>query len=81
MDADNCILTTDKHGIYMKENLWRKEEIIEIGNSFIINEGMYYMFQYSTQFINNRGEVVNKSKEFAERILKFENWFNEEYKK
>lgn len=81
MNVDNCILTTDKHGIYMKENLWRKEEIIAIGNLYMVNEGMYYMFQYSTQFIKNTGEVENKSEEFAEKILKFENWFNEKYKK
>jgi hypothetical protein len=74
-------LTTNELGIYIDENLWRKNEIIEVGNVNILGIGINYMLEYGTQFIDNIGEVKDKSKEFTERIRKFEKWFNENYSK
>jgi hypothetical protein len=81
INIDDFVLTTNEQGIYMQENLWRKNEIIAIGNVDIVNVGNNYMLEYSTQFIDNTGEVRDKSKEFKERITKFEKWFNEKYNK
>jgi hypothetical protein len=36
--------------------------------------GINYMLEYGVQFIDSAGEVKDKSKEFAERIIKFEKW-------
>lgn len=81
INIDDFTLTTNELGIYMKENLWRKNELISITSVNILGVGMNYMLEYGTQFIDNTGEVKDKSKKFAERITNFEKWFNEKYSK
>lgn len=81
INIDDFALTTNELGVYIQENSWRKNEIIEIGNVYIVGHGTNYVFEYGTQFIGNTGKVENKSKEFTEKITKFEKWFGEEYEK
>jgi hypothetical protein len=71
---------TNESGIYIKERLWRMYEVIEIGNIYLCNVGMIYRLDYSTQFIDNNGAIMNKSKEFVENIIKMEKWINENYR-
>jgi hypothetical protein len=77
INIDDFTLTTNELGIYMDEDLWRKNEIIEICSAHIAGAGINYMLEYSTQFIDAAGEVKDKSQEFAERIAKFEKWLHE----
>jgi hypothetical protein len=81
INIDDFTLTTNELGIYMKENLWRRNEVIEIDSVNIVGVGINYRFEYGTQYITNNGEVKNKSKEFSERITKFEKWINEKHGK
>jgi hypothetical protein len=80
INTDDVTLVTNELGIYLKENLWRKNEFVEIdGGVHLVGVGMSYMIRYSTQIIENTGEVKNKSKKFSEKIEKFEKWYNEKY--
>ena len=81
INIEDYISATDELGIYMNENLWRKNEIIEVASVNIVDKGINYILEYSTQFIDKNGEVVNKTKEFTEKIKNYEKWFNENYRK
>jgi hypothetical protein len=81
INIDDIVLTTNELGIYIKDDLWRKKELIEIGCVIIMNVGKNYRLEYSTQFIDTNGEVKDKSKEFSEKIIEFEKWYNKNFKK
>ena len=57
-------------------DLWKKNEIIQIHNG---RGGTKDDMSYATQFFNDKGKVINKSKEFTQEILKFEKWFNDKH--
>jgi len=81
MNVEELTLTINELGIYMNENLWRRNELIAIGGVYMAGVGMNYFLEYGTQFLDNKGEIKNKSQEFTERIVKFEKWLNENYSK
>lgn len=81
LNIENLTLTINELGIYLEENLWRKNELIEISSVCMLGIGMNYILRYGTQYIDNKGEIKNKSKEFIEKITEFEKWFIEKYSK
>ena len=65
---------------YIPYDLWKENEIIQIRNG-IEGAGIRIHMSYGTQFFNNKGKIINKSKEFTQKILKFEKWFSDGRKK
>jgi hypothetical protein len=51
--------------------LWMEDEIIQIA---------HMKMSYATQFFNKKGEIINKSEEFTQKTLQFEEWFNDKFK-
>ncbi|MCD7932530.1 MAG: hypothetical protein LUH15_14915 [Tannerellaceae bacterium] len=66
----------DHKGIYIQRKLWRKREIIDIS---IVNMGEYlgplYNTEFSTHYVDKSGEIINKSKRFADATSKLSDWF------
>jgi hypothetical protein len=79
LNIDDFVLTIDELGLYMKEDLWRKNELIEVGYVNMVNVGIIYRLEYGTQYIDKNGEVINKSIGFSDRIENFEKWIDGKY--
>ena len=78
LDISEIIETTNELGIYLKENLWRKNELIDL-NSLNMNGNELYFIHYATQFIDNSGEVQDKSKQFNAKVTQLEQYLKENF--
>ena len=87
IDIEAVTTYPDEKGVMVKRDLWRKEESVEF-NRIIISgahglageAGHYpmYFLKFCTQYID-RGEVRDKSKEFAELTARLMNWLKENF--
>jgi hypothetical protein len=74
MDKSEMIHSCIESGSIVKEDLWRKNEIIHLSSPFsILGFGTLYYIHYCAQFLD-RGEVANKSLEFEEMTLRLKKW-------
>ncbi|MCL2873056.1 MAG: hypothetical protein FWF41_08810 [Betaproteobacteria bacterium] len=69
---------TDELGVYLKEDLWRTGELIEL-TSYNINGNEMYFVRYATQFIDKAGEVQDKSESFRAKTIQFEQYLKEHF--
>lgn len=67
----------DDKGPYIYPELWRRAELIEC--SYYIFFSGWFCNTYSTQFINNKGEIVDKSKSFEEDTNQMRQWMSNNY--
>lgn len=69
----------DDKGVYINQDLWRKNEIIELSSPFVIGGyGLLYYIHFCNQFLD-KGVVKDKSKTFEKDTLKLKNWLNEKF--
>jgi len=66
----------DEKGIYLKENLWRRNELIEVNRSHMFAIGDAYLVQYATQFIDPEGITQNKSEQFCQKTQQLERYLS-----
>lgn len=70
---------SDELGIYVREDLWRKYELLDCTYYNISGIGLHYSIKYATQYINSKGEVKNKSKSFDDDTIKLLQWLKENF--
>ena len=79
INIDDIKKLEDDKGVYINQDLWRKNEIIELSSPFvIIGYGLLYYIHFCNQFLD-KGEVKNKSKTFEEDTTKLKNWLREKF--
>ncbi|QNA43012.1 hypothetical protein [Lacibacter sediminis] len=74
INIDDIKKLEDEKGVYIKKDLWRKNEIIELSSPFVISDyGLLYYIHFCNQFLY-KGEVKDKSKAFEKDTTKLKNW-------
>ncbi|NDV60023.1 hypothetical protein [Bacteroides sp. 519] len=78
LDMDRCILTTNNKGVFLKNDLWRKDEIIEISHLNMYDIGTLYYMEFANEYLD-KGEVKGKSEEFQNITSRLMEWLKENY--
>jgi hypothetical protein len=64
----------DDNGIYVKNGIWRRDEIIQLTSPYhIFGVGLLYYLNFCNQFLN-KGNVQDKSDSFEQITTQLRNW-------
>lgn len=78
-DLSKMIDSDTDTGVFIKEDLWRRNELIHLSSPFhILGYGLLYYIHYCAQYLD-KGEVANKSPEFEKKTIQLENWLKETF--
>jgi hypothetical protein len=72
----------DGKGVYLKERLWRSEELIDFHKCYMVKNGASipsYLANYATEYIDNSGNAREKSKDFTQKCDKLLKWLSENF--
>lgn len=78
LDISSISDFSDEMGIYINRDLWRNHELLECSSLNMNGKPQYYI-EYATQYINNKGETVNKSVTFEKDTDKLLEWLKENF--
>lgn len=74
LNIEKMIKISDDKGVYLEEDIWRKNEIIQLSAPFVISGyGSLYYINFCNQYLL-KTEIRNKSKQFEEETTKLQNW-------
>ena len=74
IDPHQIITSSDERGVYLKGDLWRKNEVIELSSpTHMIGYGLLFYLRYCGQHLDN-GNAVNKSTAFRTLMTTLEQW-------
>jgi hypothetical protein len=80
LEIEDAVGYADEKGTFIKRDLWRRGEVIEFSGVSICELGPLYSMTFGTQYINDLGEVENKSKTFEKDTVQVMNWLRGNYK-
>jgi len=69
----------DEKGIYLENDLWRRNELMEVSRCDMFAVGLLYLVQYATQFIDPEGTTQNKSEQFCQKTKQLERYLSENF--
>ncbi len=79
LDISKFINFTDNNGIYVKRDIWRKDEIILLSSPMSVRGyGVHYSIKYSNQYID-KGNIIDKSEHFEKLTNNLHSWFKENF--
>lgn len=78
MIADDFIRTIDDKGIYLKRDIWRKNEIIQLSSMKISEIGYVYFLKFCNQYLD-KGNVKDKSKQFETITSQLKDWMKQQF--
>jgi hypothetical protein len=79
INADEMVKGEDEKGVYLKQDIWRKNELIELSSPFAISGyGLLYYTRFCTQHLD-KGEIVDKSKSFENITNQLKNWLADKF--
>lgn len=79
LDTSKYVELNDENGVYLKEGIWRKDEIIQLTAPFVImGYGLLYYINYCNQFLD-KGNVADKSEKFEQTTNKIKTWLKEKF--
>jgi hypothetical protein len=79
INIENIKKLEGDEGIYINQDIWRKNEMIEFSDPVEINGyGTLYYIQYCNQFVN-KGKIKEKSKLFEEDTTKLRSWLKAKF--
>ncbi|NDV97343.1 hypothetical protein D0T84_20925 [Dysgonomonas sp. 521] len=76
--TEELIKFTDEKGIYLKRDIWRKNEIIQLSSMKISGIGYVYFFKFCNQYLD-KGDVKDKSKEFEAITSQLKDWMKQQF--
>lgn len=79
LNIPKYIKLTDKNGVYLKHDIWRKQEFIQLSSPMnILGYGLLYYINYCNQYIY-KGNVVDKSEGFEKITNNLQYWLKENF--
>lgn len=75
---ESYVKATDDKGVYLKNDLWRKDEIIEISHLSMYRIGALYYIEFGNEYLD-KGEVKMKSDHFQHITSQLMTWLKENY--
>ena len=77
LGTKNYVELTDDKGVYLKEDIWRRDEIIELRAPFeMMGYGLLYYMNFCNQYID-KGNVKDKSEKFEKTTNQLQVWLKE----
>lgn len=79
LDTRKFIKLTDDNGVFLKDEIWRRNEIIQLSAPFVImGYGLLYSINYCNQYLE-RGIVMDKSKNFELITNEIKSWLKHNF--
>ncbi len=79
LDTTKYIKLNDENGVYLKEGIWRRDEIIQLTAPFVImGYGLLYYINFCNQFLD-KGKVKDKSQKFETITIELKKWLIEKF--
>ncbi len=79
LNTENHLKLSDKNGVYLKDGIWRKDEIIQLTAPYVISDyGLLYYIYFCNQFLD-KGNVEDKSEQFEITTTKLKKWLNDKF--
>jgi hypothetical protein len=74
IDLSEMIAGTEERGVYLKNDLWRKNDLVELSSpTHILGYGLLFYIHYCGQHLD-KGKVVDKSPAFRALTNRLEQW-------
>lgn len=74
LDTKSYIKLTDDNGVYLKEGIWRRDEIIQLTAPFVMmGYGLLYYINFCNQYLD-KGNVKDKSEQFEKITSQIQIW-------
>jgi hypothetical protein len=78
-DTTGYIKLTDENGVYLKDGIWRRAEIIQLSSRFIMmGYGLLYYINYCNQYLD-KGNVKDKSEQFEKITSQILGWLKTKF--
>lgn len=79
LETSNYTKLIDDNGIYLKEGIWRRDEIIQLTAPYVImGYGLLYYINFCNQYLD-KGNIKDKSDQFEAITNQLKNWLKENY--
>ena len=79
LDTPGYIKLTDDNGVYLKEGIWRRDEIIQLTAPFIMmGYGLLYYINFCNQYLD-KGNVKDKSEQFEKITSQIQVWLKTKF--
>ena len=79
LDTTSYIKLTDENGVYLKEGIWRRDEIIQLTAPFVImGYGLLYYINFCNQYLD-KGNVKDKSEQFEKITSQIQVWLKTKF--
>lgn len=79
LETSKYIKFIDDNGIYLKEGIWRRDEIIQLTAPYVImGYGLLYYINFCNQYLD-KGNVKDKSSQFETITTQLKNWLKEKF--
>lgn len=79
LDTTKYIKLNDENGVYLKEGIWRRDEIIQLTAPFVImGYGLLYYINFCTQYLD-KGNVKDKSEKFEITTIELKKWLKAKF--
>lgn len=79
LDTKSYIELTDDKGVYLKEGIWRKDEIIQLSSpTAILGYGLLYCITFCNQYLT-KGIVTDKSEQFEKITSQLQVWLKSKF--
>jgi hypothetical protein len=75
-------ITSDGRGIYIQDDIWRKNRIIMLHRPFwVMSRGMFYRMDFCSEYLDKDGNIVPKSASFCALVKDFQKFSKKLLKK
>jgi len=79
LETSNYIEFIDDNGVYLKEGIWRRDEIIQLTAPYVImGYGLLYYINFCNQYLD-KGNVKDKSSQFETVTIQLKDWLKEKF--
>lgn len=79
LETSNYVQLTDNNGVYLKEGIWRRDEIIQLTAPYVImGYGLLYYINFCNQYLD-KGNVKDKSEQFEIATTQLNKWLKEKF--
>ncbi len=79
LDTTGYIKLTDDNGVYLKEGIWRKDEIIQLTAPFVMmGYGLLYYINFCNQYLD-KGNVKDKPEQFEKITSQIQVWLKTKF--
>lgn len=79
LNTENYIILNESNGVYLKNEIWKRGEIIELSFPYVmIGYELLYYIKFCNQYLD-KGNVKDKSEQFENITTKLRKWLKDKF--